>query len=163
MSPARHFLSSLSEPNEHGCILWTGVLHRGYGLIQYRRKGEKPINILAHRFAFELAYGPIHPDHRVLHDCDQFYPRGDSTSKRCVNPLHLKLGTQAENMADMVAKDRQMRGEGCNLHKLTEDEVLKIRRWYGEGLFNQSQLAKFFHVSIGNISAIVNRQSWKHL
>jgi hypothetical protein len=56
--------------------------------------------VLAHRFAWEIAKGPIPDGLGVLHNC----PGGDNPA--CVNVAHLWLGTQAENMADMAAKGR---------------------------------------------------------
>lgn len=52
---------------------------------------------LAHRLAYELAVGPIPAGYVVLHTCD---------TPRCVNPDHLKVGTQADNIADAVSKGR---------------------------------------------------------
>lgn len=51
----------------------------------------------AHRVAWELTYGPIPNGLRVLHTCD---------NPRCVNPGHLMLGTQSDNIADSMRKGR---------------------------------------------------------
>ena len=76
-----------------GCWLWTGTRHRqGYGLLTV---GGRPLK--AHRASFLLANGYLMTDMKVLHTCD---------NPPCVNPAHLRLGTQADNVADMVAKGR---------------------------------------------------------
>lgn len=79
-----------------GCWRWTGPLHAfGYGLIW--RGGN---NVGAHRISWEIHVGPIPDGLFVLHRCD---------NPPCVRPDHLFLGTQADNIHDMVAKGRNYR------------------------------------------------------
>lgn len=80
------------------CWLWTAsVFENGYGLFHLDDR-----NLKAHRYAYELLVGPIPDGLEVRHTCDV---------ARCVNPEHLSLGTHAENMADMVERDRAARGK----------------------------------------------------
>lgn len=80
------------EPNT-GCWLWTGsVCARGYGRLAYGNGSP----VLVHRIAYECAKGPTGGRH-VLHRCD---------TPSCVNPDHLFVGTQGDNMRDMFAKGR---------------------------------------------------------
>lgn len=87
------------------CWVYIGArTDRGYGHVRYGGRDWK-----AHRLAWALIYGPIPPGLCVLHDC----PGGDNPS--CCRPDHLKLGTKADNTADMYAKGRQ-RTPGPNIH-----------------------------------------------
>lgn len=76
------------------CWLWTGeIKNRGYGTVTVAGRPK-----YAHRIAYELAYGPMLPGLQCLHRCD---------TPACVRPEHLFLGTQGDNIRDMVSKNRQ--------------------------------------------------------
>jgi len=92
------FWSYAKERSPRGCWLWTGSLWRG-GYGQYVLEG-KPNS--AHRLAFLSKGGRIPHGKVVRHTCDV---------RRCVNPEHLILGTQRENMLDMYERGRA-RGAG---------------------------------------------------
>lgn len=75
------------------CWLWTGAQKiDGYGTCYY-----KGTNHQAHRVSWELLRGPIAPGLFVLHECD---------NPPCVNPEHLKVGTQKQNMQDCARRGR---------------------------------------------------------
>ena len=134
------------------CWLWTASLDSGgYGSFKIK-------NILhtAHRIAWELTHGPIergtgHHGICVLHRCDV---------RTCVNPDHLFLGTQRENIADMDAKRRRARVPGELHHnaKLTEEAVREIRN-----APKGASLAKKFGVSRNTILRIKRREAWPHV
>jgi len=134
-----------------GCWWWTGgSFDDGYGGIQEGRRGSCMLR--AHRVSWELYRGEIPTGMQVLHHCD---------NSLCVNPEHLFLGTNADNVKDKVAKGRQARGS--RISELVEKQVLEIRRRYNQGGCTQQELAEKYDVRQNTISRIVNRKSWTHV
>lgn len=143
---------------ESGCWLWTGGLQGGgYGCAwDGRRKWP------AHRLAYEIAHGPIPHGLVVCHRCDV---------RTCINPNHLFLGTQRDNIRDAVAKGRiatglrqgkhtkpqsRSRGEKNGAARLTWGAVLAIR---SDGR-SQRAIARDFGVAQSTISAVKRGQNW---
>ena len=107
---------------DDGCWLWTGAVNRcGYGRVG--RGNKYGGAAMAHRVAYQLVEGPIGDGLFVCHSCD---------NPPCVNPAHLFLGTNQDNMDDMVRKGRSPRkdnsGENNPSAKLTNCEVATIKR-----------------------------------
>lgn len=128
------------------CHIWTGhVGQNGYGQISVKNKAT-----YAHRVAWEMENGPIPEGGYILHKCD---------NRRCVNPEHLFLGDFDENMADMVNKGRQARGERNYHAKLTENQVREIRSLKGT---NRS-IAERYNVTPSLISMIQSKRIWRHV
>lgn len=138
---------------DDACWTWTaGVDRRGYGKF---RINDDAKDTLAHRFSYELHFGPFDADLCVCHSCD---------NPPCVNPSHLFLGTRADNNADMVAKGRHanghLSGERSPTAKLTDAQAREIRVIYETGL-TQREIADKFGVSRSTISNVVLWKNWK--
>jgi hypothetical protein len=131
---------------ESGCLLWFGASQdEGYGTLV--RDGKY---LLAHRVAWELAFGPIPDGMRVCHKCD---------CPPCINPAHLFLGTDADNQADCAAKGRARRGASNGRAVLTEDDVRAIRL----SSDTQEILAAMYGVHQGTISDAKTGKRWRHV
>lgn len=135
------------------CWEWVaGKNYKGYGRLNV---GGRQL-MLAHRLAWVLACGEIPEGLCVCHHCD---------NPACCNPSHLFLGTNADNMADMVAKGRAshatgLRGSAHPRAKLTEAGVLEIRRLWEEASLSQREIGKMFGVGRRAIGKIVRRENW---
>jgi hypothetical protein len=132
---------------ENGCWEWVGYFGTGgYGAISQNGK-----NCRAHRVSYEAYKGTIPKGMVVRHSCD---------NPACINPDHLSLGTQKDNVADREARGRRdVKGEQIGTAKLTEAEVLEIKT----SVESPSILAVRYGVDRSNIWAIRAGKSWKHL
>lgn len=134
----------------HGqCRQWTGRRHKnGYG--------RMPNGELAHRVSWFLLRDAS-PNHlSVLHHCD---------NRLCVNPSHLFLGTQQDNLADMRIKGRQVRGEQQGSAVLTSEQVEYIRERYKRYSHEDGSgaIARELGVSTVQVWKIVKRLHWRHI
>lgn len=139
------FWSKVDVKHKKYCWEWKGSVDRyGYGKTSIKSK-----TVLAHRKSWLITNGDP-KDLFVLHKCD---------NPKCVNPHHLFLGTNQDNMDDMKSKGRSTRGETNPNSKLTSKDVLDIR--------NSDEptkvLTQKYSVSIRQIKRIKTGENWRHL
>lgn len=138
---------------ESGCWLWTGVLNnKGYGVGYFGRRRSK----LAHRFSYELKFGPIKIGLFCLHKCDM---------PNCVNPDHLFIGDQLANVADMWAKGRaspppRNDGEKRKISKLTNAKVREYREQFAAGK-SLTSLAREANVDKATMRKALRGELWR--
>lgn len=146
------FWSKVDKKGPDQCWNWKAYKKKGRG---YGRMGlgDKTV-FAAHRLSYFVNYGIDPEEKSVCHKCD-------NTS--CVNPNHLFLGTQADNIDDMIKKGRMAVGYKLPQSKLKENEVLQIRELLKQKKLSQCAIARMFKVDDVTILYIKRRKTWKHL
>jgi hypothetical protein len=135
----------------NGCWEWTGTRYpNGYGSCASGKRGR---NDYAHRVVWRLTFGRIPDGLRVLHHCD---------NPPCCRPDHLFLGTDADNVADKVAKGRQLKGEQITGARLRATQIPDIRQRLAEGE-PMHLIAADCGVSRGAIQDIALNKTWRHV
>ncbi len=139
---------------ESGCFIWTGAVQRhGYGAFKI---GYEKID--AHVASWRIANGgqPVPVGQLVMHKCD---------CRMCVNPEHLQIGTQSQNMKHAHENGRgddfKCEGEQQGNAKLTAEIVAFIRLWYGTTKTSFRRIAKKFNVSESCVRQAYYGRSWK--
>ena len=137
---------------EGDCWIWTGSRsEKGYGHVRYKKKIWQ-----AHRAFYAEFVGPISKSLSVLHRCDV---------RACVNPEHLFLGTQQNNVTDMWAKGRGPNRSGeCNWKaQITEENAFELRRIYREAKDTVEALGKRWSLTPDHAWDIARGRAWKYL
>jgi hypothetical protein len=148
-----YLVSIVTKVNTNVCIVWPFHIDKGgYGRIMAPKIFGERQQFLVHRLAYRVAYGKW-PTPNGLHSCD---------NRACFNPRHISPGTLRENTEDMVAKDRQAKGERTALSKLTYELVEQARREYIGGLTCE-QLATRYGVSGHTMNTAISGKTWKHV
>lgn len=131
------------------CMVWTGCKNKkGYGICFHRNRTMR-----VHRLAYSIVLGEIPDEMLVCHRCD---------NPSCVNVEHLFVGTNLDNLRDMVKKGRSTRGERNHSAKLTEKQVQEIRVGYtGRGY--AVAVANKYGISPGHVRELISGKKWKHL
>ncbi len=176
----RRFWSKVDKNSDNECWLWLGTRNRrGYGIFAVRHWPY-----IAHRLSFLMNGGVFTAEQPCgLHSCH---------NPPCVNPAHIRAGTNAENSADAVAAGRQAhgdwfsairratacrgdnhpsrlrperrpRGSKSKSSKLTESQVAEMREAYALGNCTQRELANRYGVSQGCIGFILRGEFWRHV
>jgi hypothetical protein len=154
------------------CWDWKRKISKtGYGQITINSK-----YCSVHRESYKFFKGEIPLGNQVCHSCD---------NKKCINPEHLWVGTQKENIQDAKNKNRladqrgrkhsketleklklrphsDRRGEKHHLRKLNEKDIFKIRDLLKNG-YTQKQIGEMYEVNQSTICQIKNGKRWSHI
>ena len=134
------FWIKVKKGGKNECWEWTGSKLKKYGGISFNGQATT-----AHRVSWIVQNGKIPNNLYVCHKCD---------NPICVNPNHLFLGTQKDNMKDCLMKDRKNVG-------LTRKQRIKVRELFSTGKYLQKELSEKFSVSRATINRIINFNAWK--
>ncbi len=132
------------------CWIWLGAKSNGYGVFRANK-----IKYLAHRFIYQITNNySFSKFDLVCHSCD---------NPSCVNPDHLFIGTQKDNVRDCIKKGRFKNiGEtNCNA-KLKDVDVLSIKKLIKTG-FKDKYISDLFSVKHQTINSIRHKKTWNHI
>jgi len=149
----KRFWSKVEIRGDNDCWWWSGGKHvDGYGWFY-----AGGLSIRTNRFSWTVINGEIPDGLLVCHHCD---------NPSCVNPRHLFLGTNSDNMRDMNRKNRRnqvnVRGEDVGTSKLKSGEVALIKILIKRGI-DKKEISKMFKVSSATIYMISKKTIWKHI
>lgn len=158
LTAEQRFWSKVQVAGPDECWLWTGAKNRGHGCINFDGRSQG-----THRVSWQIHFGPIPVGDRrhdtcICHHCDV---------RACVNPAHLFLGTQRDNILDRDAKGRRgaskgPAGERSGAAKLTEVLVREIFSLSGSG-YTQAEIGKRYGITGQHVGFIWHKKTWKCL
>lgn len=150
------FWSKVNKLGESLCWEWNAsVLQGGYGQYYFEGRNQK-----AHRVSWVISNGTIPNGLKVCHRCD---------NRKCVNPSHLFLGTQKDNIQDMLSKGRDnyvsgwkpLIGERNPQAKITKEQVIEIRETKWD--IPYKKIGAKYGISAASVCLILNRTNWSHI
>lgn len=139
-----------TSAGDDGCWRWLDhKTSKGYGEISVSASGKRK-TLRAHRVAYEELVADIPDGLHICHRCD---------IRDCVNPKHLFVGTNSDNVKDRNSKNRQAKGVKHGRAKLSEEEVIAI---YTDRRVTAA-IASQYGVSTSTVINIRKGTSWKHI
>jgi hypothetical protein len=160
----KRFWSKVNKNAPNGCWEWTGSNTHGYGQIWVNGRLHR-----ANRVSYEIHFGEIPDGLFVCHKCD---------NPACINPDHLFLGTNSDNMKDCSLKGRigfqkypwiihlkkkhTSKGEKHSQAKLKEDQVVQMRRLFNDGM-SIKNIAAIYKINPSHVGKIIRFKYWTHL
>ena len=144
------FRDSYTVDPETGCWVWDKRVPGpwGYGTLRIYGRITK-----AHRYSYERFKGPIPEGMLVLHSCD---------NPPCVNPDHLRIGTNQDNANDKAERLRSCHGENHPRHKLKGPDIVRMRELRAAGM-NVTDLARMFGCGSAHVTLVCTGRKWKHV
>ncbi len=142
--PKEQLYSRISKNEITGCWNWVGALFQGTGYGQFSNKALAESPTTAHKASWVIHNGPVPDGLFVCHHCD---------NRKCVNPDHLYLGTNSQNMID-----RSKRGY-VHQRALTEDAVREMRQLRQKG-WSWRKLADRYGVQMNAVRFATLGKSW---
>lgn len=142
-----NFWSAVKRGAPGVCWPWLKCTQYGYGITGIRGRNYK-----AHRVAWFLTHGRIPKGLLVCHKCD---------NRICCNPNHMFVGTEKDNIQDMVSKRRGPHGVNTHCSKLND----KLVKWIlcNKGIIAQRTMARKLGVSQKAVFNILHGYTWKHV
>lgn len=146
-NPTERFWSRVTRTTDDACWEWQGTTCLGYGHVSFLGKLQK-----AHRVAWYLTHGKF-PEQYLLHSCD---------NRKCVNPQHLREGSQQENMNDMKTRMRQARGQDTGVAVLNIQKVREIRQMRARSMSYRA-IAEVIGVGATTVRQVIARKTWAYV
>ena len=122
---------------------------KGYGLIAINKSVFRVTRIL-----YYLVYREDPLNNVIRHTCD---------NSHCVNPYHLLIGTQQDNLDDAKRRDRIARGSSKKNSKLTEELVRQIRLEWQLAPTSWRHGAKLYGINYNTFKSMILKKTWKHV
>ena len=148
----KRFRSKFVAGKDDECWNWNGTLDiGGYGKLSV--SVPKHTTLMAHRVSYTLYVGNIADGMIVMHKCD---------NPQCVNPNHLTMGTQKENVTDCGNKNRRSPQDKNNNNRaiLNEQDVIEIKKLYETGEYSCAYLGKMYGVAPSTVKYALVGKSW---